>query len=176
MRRVAALREMGQGLAQQQRDLEILTQSLADQLVLLDAQDDGEAAEHRERQLTLARWLEELTTEPLNAAQAEVLRSVSETLSASADSLQKLKSRVNARPSAIRKQLDQTRALRNQTEQLSAQGLSLAQEAEKHLDQLALDYVSEQDNEMANAIDKTAQRIAHLYEYLALETIAEATQ
>ena len=176
VRRVAALRELGQGLAQQHRDLGIFAQSLADQLELLDAQDDGVATERRERQMTLARRLEELTTEPLNAAQAEVLRSVSETLSDSADSLQKLKGRVSARPSTIRKQLDQARTLRNQAEQLSARSLSLAQQAEKHLDQLALDYVNEQDNEMANAIDKTAQQIAHLYEYLALENIAEATQ
>ncbi|WP_286219854.1 tetratricopeptide repeat protein [Marinobacter apostichopi] len=176
VRRVAAVRELGQGLAQQQRDLDIFAQSLADQLVLLDGQDDGEATEHRERQMTLARWLAELTAEPLNTAQAEVLRSVSETLSASTDSLQKLKRRVSARPSTIRKQLDQTRTLSNQTERLSAQTLSLAQRAEKHLDQLALDYVSEQDNEMANAIDKTAQQIAHLYEYLALENLAEAAQ
>lgn len=101
---------------------------------------------------------------------------MSRNLSASTDSLQKLKRRVSARPSTIRKQLDQTRTLSNQTERLSAQTLSLAQRAEKHLDQLALDYVSEQDNEMANAIDKTAQQIAHLYEYLALENLAEAAQ
>lgn len=176
VRRVAALKELARGLAQQQRDLGILAQSLADQLVLLDGQDDDEATSHRERQLKLALWLEKLTSEPLNAAQAEVLRSVSETLSASADSLQKFKGRVSARPSAIRKQLDQTRVLGNQTAQLAAQSLSLSQQAEKHLDQLALDYVSEQDNEMANAIDKTAQQIAHLYEYLALENLAEATQ
>ncbi|WP_322003404.1 hypothetical protein [Marinobacter alexandrii] len=176
VRRVAELRALGQSLAQQQRDLGIFSQSLTDQLVLLDARDDGEATELRERQMTLVRDLEKLSAKSLDAGQADVLRSVSETLAASADSLQELKGRVSARPSTIRKQLDQTRTLSNQTERLSAQTLSLAQRAEKHLDQLALDYVSEQDNEMANAIDKTAQQIAHLYEYLALENLAEAAQ
>ncbi len=176
VRRVAELRALGQSLAQQQRDLGIFSQSLTDQLVLLDARDDGEATELRERQMTLVRDLEKLSAKSLDAGQADVLRSVSATLAASADSLQELKGRVSARPSTIRKQLDQTRTLTNQAAQLSAQSLFLAQQAEKHLDQLALDYVREQDNEMANAIDKTAQQIAHLYEYLALESLAEAIQ
>lgn len=176
VRRVAELRALGQSLAQQQRDLGIFSQSLTDQLVLLDARDDGEATELRERQMTLVRDLEKLSAKSLDAGQADVLRSVSETLAASADSLQELKGRVSARPSELRKQLDQSRTLTNQAAQLSAQSLFLAQQAEKHLDQLALDYVREQDNEMANSIDKTAQQIAHLYEYLALESLAEATQ
>jgi hypothetical protein len=41
------------------------------------------------------------------------------------------------------------------------------------LDKLALDYVAGQDQQMAFALDKTEQQIAHLYEYLALENLGE---
>ena len=41
------------------------------------------------------------------------------------------------------------------------------------LDELALDYVEARDQQMAFALDKTEQQIAHLYEYLALQNLEE---
>lgn len=176
VRRVAELRELAQGLAKQHSELGICALLLTDHLVLLDAREEREASELREHQMALALGLKKLSAKSLNADQTDVLNSISETLAASADSLQKLDGQVSARPSELRKQLDQTRTLTNQTARLSAQSLSLTQQAENNLDQLALNYVRDRDNEMVNSIDKTAQQIAHLYEYLALENLAEATQ
>jgi hypothetical protein len=51
----------------------------------------------------------------------------------------------------------------------------LRRRAEARLDALALDYVNRQDQRMARALGKAEQRIAHLYEYLALETLGEAS-
>ena len=41
------------------------------------------------------------------------------------------------------------------------------------MDELALDFVEARDQQMAFALDKTEQQIAHLYEYLALQNLEE---
>ncbi|MEC7815120.1 MAG: hypothetical protein VX939_02530 [Pseudomonadota bacterium] len=56
---------------------------------------------------------------------------------------------------------------------LQQQVQSLRARTELALDELALAFVESEDRRMAQALDRTEQQIAHLYEYLALETLAE---
>ncbi|MBD3641531.1 MAG: hypothetical protein HUJ18_11110 [Marinobacter sp.] len=48
--------------------------------------------------------------------------------------------------------------------------------AEVELDSLVLDYLDHQDQRMVFALNKTEQQIAHLYEYLALESLGGQSQ
>lgn len=50
----------------------------------------------------------------------------------------------------------------------------LREKAEYELDQQVLAYLEHQDQRMAFALDRTEQQIAHLYEYLALESLGES--
>lgn len=59
------------------------------------------------------------------------------------------------------------------TDELKRQVRSLRAKAERALDELALAFVESEDRRMARALDRTEQQIAHLYEYLALENLAE---
>ena len=68
--------------------------------------------------------------------------------------------------SIIQDQRALTGALQQQVKSLRAQ-------TELALDELALAFVESEDRRMAQALDRTEQQIAHLYEYLALETLAE---
>jgi hypothetical protein len=63
--------------------------------------------------------------------------------------------------------------LRSLTRSLQQQVQRLRSRSEHALDRLALAFVESEDRRMAQALDRTEQQIAHLYEYLALENLAE---
>lgn len=66
----------------------------------------------------------------------------------------------------VEEQRSLTRSLQQQLKRLQAR-------SEERLDQRALAFVQSEDRRMAQALDRTEQQIAHLYEYLALENLAE---
>ncbi|WP_372965535.1 tol-pal system YbgF family protein [Marinobacter sp.] len=70
----------------------------------------------------------------------------------------------------------QARALKEQIHQLQVRVDKSRAQAADALDALALAFVDNQYQRMGNALDKTEQQIAHLYEYLALEKLGEGEQ
>src|SRR5690606_26948207 len=72
--------------------------------------------------------------------------------------------------------LSEARRLRDQTVNLKANVHSARRIAAAEMDALALAVVAEEHQRMAHALDKTEQQIAHLYEYLALESLGEDAQ
>ncbi|MFV8571092.1 hypothetical protein ACNQ6O_07760 [Marinobacter sp. SBS5] len=77
---------------------------------------------------------------------------------------------------AIKNTLSHSRNLKDQIRQLQAQVDQARARAADALDSLALEFVDHQYQLMGQALDKTEQQIAHLYEYLALETLGEDAQ
>ncbi|MBJ6137723.1 hypothetical protein [Marinobacter litoralis] len=77
---------------------------------------------------------------------------------------------------SIKTMLSDTQGLKQQIHGLLALVNAQRAGAAQALDRLALDFVEHQYQLMGHALDKTEQQIAHLYEYLALETLGEGTQ
>ncbi|MBW7470025.1 tetratricopeptide repeat protein [Marinobacter sp. F4218] len=173
VRRVADLVQLARTLERQKGDLAVFIQALEDQLATLGTERGGAASTLKKKQESLETALERLAGANLSAEQKRQMRRMSETLSMSAKSLKELGSRIQKRPSVLRQQLRQARALKAQTTGLQDQLARLRQQSEERLNRRALDFVAEQDRQMAFSLDKTEQQIAHLYEYLALENLQE---
>ncbi|MBZ0333659.1 hypothetical protein [Marinobacter sp. AL4B] len=78
--------------------------------------------------------------------------------------------------SSLKVMLSESKHLKQRIHGLLAQVKAERARAEQTLDRLALDFVENQYQLMGHALDKTEQQIAHLYEYLALETLGEGEQ
>ncbi len=81
-----------------------------------------------------------------------------------------------ASATSIKKLLSDSQRLKQQIDGLQTQVNAGRTRAARALDMLALDFVDQQYRLMGHALDKTEQQIAHLYEYLALETLGEEAQ
>jgi len=92
------------------------------------------------------------------------------------NNLKETKSPASGAARSIDDKLSEARKLKDQTVKLKANVHSARQIAAQELDALALAFVAEEDQRMAHALDKTEQQIAHLYEYLALESLGEDAQ
>lgn len=115
--------------------------------------------------------LEGVGNKHLTPDQRLQLRIVNTTLSDSEQQLDKFYGKSAHRSANLKLLLTEARKLHKQSlvhlEAVSA----LSVQAEALLDQLALDFVADQDKKMVVALDKTEQQIAHLYEYLALKEL-----
>ncbi|WP_323750813.1 hypothetical protein [Marinobacter sp.] len=78
--------------------------------------------------------------------------------------------------SIIASTLTDTRKLKDHLNRLQAQVNEARARAADALDTLAHEFVDHQYQLMVQAMDKTEQQIAHLYEYLALETLGKGAQ
>lgn len=78
--------------------------------------------------------------------------------------------------SSVKVMLSESEHLKQSIHGLLAQANAERVRAEQTLDRLALGFVEDQYQLMGHALDKTEQQIAHLYEYLALETLEEGQQ
>jgi len=78
--------------------------------------------------------------------------------------------------SSIKAMLSESKDLKQQIAGLLAQVDAQRTGSAQALDQLALNFVEHQYQLMGHALDKTEQQIAHLYEYLALESLGESKQ
>lgn len=176
--RVAGLRTLEQKLTRQSEDLAVFVGVLQQQLSSLAGQNGragsaGLARQQSAVQENLQQTLESLQARATNPRQATQLNTLSETLAATANRLDNLGGRIAGQPAALKKQLTQARQLKAGSARHLASAARLKNRAEALLDKLALDYVAGQDQQMAFALDKTEQQIAHLYEYLALENLGE---
>lgn len=172
--RVAELKALEQTLARQSEDLGVFVGVLQQQLDSLAGQNGrASATGPAQQQKALVDTLERLQAAATTAGQAGQLNQLSETLAATANRLDNLGSRIAGRPATLRQQLAQAKELKAGSGRYLASVGRLKDRAEAMLDELALAYVAGQDQKMAFALDKTEQQIAHLYEYLALENLAE---
>lgn len=174
VKRVADLNQLALTLERQESDLAVFMQALEDQLATLGSDRSGLTPALKQRQASLMTRLERVAGGELDIEQKQQLRRMTETLTVSAHSLANLGSRIQKRPSVLRKQLQQARTFKSHTRELRDQVARLRQKSEALLDQRALEFVAEQDRQMAFSLDKTEQQIAHLYEYLALQNLQEA--
>ncbi len=78
--------------------------------------------------------------------------------------------------SSVKVMLSESKHLKQSIHGLLAQVNAERVRAAQTLDRLALGFVEDQYQLMGHALDKTEQQIAHLYEYLALETLGEGQQ
>ncbi|WP_227539423.1 MULTISPECIES: hypothetical protein [Marinobacter] len=173
--RVAALEVMAARLVGYQRDLEVFDSALAEQIANSQRQTAYENTKALSRQgADLRARIERLSAEAVDSAQKNRLSSLAQTLADTRDRLASLDQRASGRPAVLRALRDQALALKSRNEALVASVKRLRLEAGEALDKLALDYVASRDRQMAFALDKTEQQIAHLYEYLALQNLANA--
>lgn len=173
--RVAKLDELEQMLERQGRDLSVFVQTLDQQLTTLGNQKREAGNTLIQQQNVLENALARLAAGNLTVTQKQQLAALSDTLEYSARDLGNLGARIQKRPTILRQQLESARELRTGTVKFQKQTSRLKQQAEELLDRLALDFVSDQDRKMVMSLDKTEQQIAHLYEYLALETLEETS-
>ena len=87
--------------------------------------------------------------------------------------MSQVRSKASAQPEILERLRHSAAALTERNEALLVSARQLLEASETALDDLALDYVEASDQQMAFALDKTEQQIAHLYEYLALQNLEE---
>ncbi|KMQ74578.1 tetratricopeptide repeat protein [Marinobacter subterrani] len=173
--RVATLEAMETQLAGFQRDLQVFASVLAEQIALVGGRAAGTGTTALAKQgADLRARLDQLLAQTLDAGQESRLAKLSKTLADTREKLHSLDQRVSERPGVLRALRDQALALKRRNEALMSSVQGLRRDAETALDTMTLEYVASQDQRMAFALDKTAQQIAHLYEYLALQNLAEA--
>lgn len=173
VRRVARLDDLTRTLNAHQHDLDVFIQALAahrtsagraggpDLMALADQNDQLKSA------------LAQLRNRAAGPAQAGKLGSLERLLQASHQRLSSLEQKLAGRPKALNVQLVQARELRSGVARLQEQVDQARATASVLLDEQVLAFVSTEQQRMVHALDKTEQQIAHLYEYLALETIGE---
>lgn len=104
-------------------------------------------------------------------AQLETLNRSARILQDIEASLTLLRDRLANRDARLEQLLQKTDAFLGRIQVLQSRAASLRARAESKLDDLALAFANKHDDRMAHALDKTEQQIAHLYEYLALESL-----
>lgn len=173
--RVAALVTMADRLASYQQDLDVFAGVLAEQLHQARNQTTGDnigALSYRGE--TLQARLVSLRAGVSDSSQESQLAELIKTMTDANSGLASLDRRAAGRSAALESLRGQALELTSRNDALLASVQRLRQEAEEALDTMALDYVASRDERMAFALDKTEQQIAHLYEYLALQNLAEA--
>ncbi len=173
--RVAALAAMAARLAGYQRDLGIFDSALAEQIANIQRQTaSAHTAALASQGADLRDRIERLSAKAADSAEKSRLSSLAQTLADTQDRLANLDHRASGRPEELRQLRYQSLALKSRNDALVSSVNRLRMKAEEALDKLALDYVASRDQQMAFALDKTEQQIAHLYEYLALQSLADA--
>mgnify|MGYP000209316886 FL=1 len=171
--RVAALRSMAVKLERYGHDLKVFQGALTDQLDGNHQQDtrqstDTLSAQGKKLEARLSRLAG--NAGPGDQARIKALR---KTLADAQTRLRQVRSKVSGHPEVLERLRRSALALGERNELLASSVRRLLEASERALDELALDYVDARDQQMAFALDKTEQQIAHLYEYLALQNLEE---
>lgn len=173
VRRVARLDDLARTLSARQHDLDVFIQALASHLASAGQPDGANRQALADQHKELNNALAQLRKQAAGPAQADRLGSLERLLQASHQRLTSLEQRLAGRPQALNAQLAQARELRAGVDRLQTQVRQARATASARLDEQVLVFVSAEQQRMVHALDKTEQQIAHLYEYLALETIGE---
>jgi hypothetical protein len=171
--RVAALRSMAVKLERHGYDLEVFQGALREQLVGIHQQESRQStADLNARGAELGARLLRLADSAGPGQQARI-EALQKTLSDAQTRLSQVRSKASAQPEILERLRHSAAALTERNEALLVSARQLLEASETALDDLALDYVEASDQQMAFALDKTEQQIAHLYEYLALQNLEE---
>jgi tetratricopeptide (TPR) repeat protein len=172
--RVADLRSMAAELERYGHDLGVFQGALTEQLDAIHQKDtrqstDTLSSQGENLEARLARLAD--NAGPGDEARIKAFR---KTLADAQTRLSQVRSRASGHPEILERLRRSAQALAERNEALSASVRELLEASETALDELALDYVEARDQQMAFALDKTEQQIAHLYEYLALQSLEES--
>lgn len=171
--RVAALRSMAVQLERYGHDLEVFQGALTEQLVGIHQQDTNQnTAALSLRGEELGARLQRLADSAGPGQQARI-QALRKTLADAQTRLSQVRSKASGQPEILERLRRSAAALTERNESLLLSVRQLLEASETALDQLALDYVEAKDQQMAFALDKTELQIAHLYEYLALQSMEE---
>lgn len=165
--RVAELEEMIANLEQQERDLTVFMAALRNKP---SSDTQGRSKQLSADQDALTNAVAALSGSNISPAQKRHIRALRDALNASGSVLERL-SNVGGGNNQRQPRKRQAERLRKQTQSLLVEVRAVRDEAGKALDRLALEFIEQEDQRMAFALDKTEQQIAHLYEYLALKKL-----
>src|SRR5690554_1912361 len=171
--RVARLDDLAFSLESSKHDLDVFIGALENNH---HGGGGNQVAALQEQQDTLTRQLQQLEDHPLSADQMARLRQMQRLLKSGGQRLSSLPRREAGRQDQLRANLSEARRLRGEISGLQARVSKARSLASEHLDEQVLALVLAEQQRMAHSLDKTEQQIAHLYEYLALENIGEATR
>lgn len=171
--RVAALRSMALRLERYGHDLGVFDEALADQLAGIYQQDTTHVtADLSTRGEELGKALQRLA-DSAGTDQETRIHGLRKTLADTQARLSEVRRKASGQPEILEGLRRSAFALGERNTALLSSVRRLRQASEAALDELALDYVEARDQRMAFALDKTEQQIAHLYEYLALQSLEE---
>lgn len=173
---VAELAGMANQLERHVQDLGVFISAMQGQLKANNIerqaakQEDKLKAQNTRLQERLSGLMEQGEAQ-LSRDQLSQLRVLKTTLSDAGQQLESFRGRLSLRSERLNQLLANAQSLRNQSLRHLESVKTLRNEAEASLDQLALNFVATQDQNMVLALDKTEQKIAYLYEYLALKEL-----
>jgi len=171
--RVVALRTMAAKLDRHGHDLQVFGGALEDKLAgMQNPFADQSKMDLSARGKDLSASLESLANQA-NPDQQARIRSLHKTLADTQARLEQVQARGSRQPQTLDRLRREALALERRNEVLLSAVRQLLERCESALDKLALEYVEARDQQMAFALDKTEQQIAHLYEYLALQSLEE---
>lgn len=171
--RVSALRLMAAKLERYGHDLEVFQEALTEQLVGIQEQGSRQrTADLIAKGEELGARLQRLADNASPGGQARI-QALRKTLSDAQTRLNQVRRNASGQREILERLRHTAAALTERNEALASSVHQLLRASEAALDELALDYVEARDQQMAFALDKTEQQIAHLYEYLALQNLEE---
>lgn len=169
--RVSELVDLELYLAEKHQHLNVWKTSLRERLATAPGSAGTSRAELADRAETLRAQIQTLAQRQGDRSVRDELSNTAETLSAVETALTSLERRLAKRDARLAALVRRADAALANVQSLRSQVAKLQERAESSLDRVALAFVKDQDKRMAFALDKTEQQIAHLYEYLALETL-----
>ncbi|GGC72617.1 hypothetical protein GCM10011362_21370 [Marinobacter halophilus] len=176
VRRVARLDDLTRTLSAHQHDLDVFIQALSANLASAGQAGGPGPGALADQHSQLKSALAQLRSQVASPEQAGKLGNLEQLLQASNKRLTSLDQKVAALPDVLNAQLAEARELRAGVARLQTQVSQARVLASTMLDKQVLAFVVTEQQRMVHALDKTEQQIAHLYEYLALETIGEGAR
>lgn len=174
--KVSDLASAEASLEEKANKLEVFRGSLKDRLATPTNSVSGRKGSFLARLEILRDRLKGLRDKADRPARLETLNRSVMTLQDIEVSLEQLGGRLANRDARLEERLRKTEAVLSRIQELRSQTASIRWRAEDRLDAMALAFVSRHDEQLVHALDKTEQQIAHLYEYLALETLERGGQ
>ncbi len=177
VRRVARLDELLVTLEESESDLDVFI----DMMQVFGQRSDRDIAGIRsggiqEVQAGLEAQLAGLVTKAQAAGQKAALEDLQWSLRVSGQRIAGWRSRMPEYPALIDSARQEASVHQGAIMGLRQRARALRKEAARELDDLALAFVDDQRERMSRVLNKTEQQIAHLYEYLALETLEGGAQ
>lgn len=174
--RVSELTGLAASLEAKASHLRVFRDSLTARLVTPPAATSDRKATLMDRVELLRDRIQRLEDGISDPRQLESLASAGSVLEDAESSLATLDERLARRNTALERLLTRTEAAISRIGALQSRASGLRGRAAAVLDEKALAFVARQDERMGHGLDKTEQQIAHLYEYLALESLERGDQ